>query len=222
MTITYHPETDGMTQRVNQILEQYLWIYVSYHQDYWNTWLPLAEFSYNNSDHSSTKRSVFFTVYGRDPQFDSVHITQDNPAVKLSTKLQSVHQDFNRELEVSKNRFKRYTDKSIASPPAFNLGVMVWLSSKNIKSSIPTKKLFERWLGPFPILKKVVTHSYHLKLPSTQSSTFPSLNKSRHQHFQISIKSLLLQSSLKKRRNDKSVKFWIPISREENYVTWWN
>ncbi|MBW0576483.1 hypothetical protein O181_116198 [Austropuccinia psidii MF-1] len=43
---------------------------------------------------------------------------------------------------------------------------MVLLSSKNIKSTRSTKKLSERWLGPFPILKKVSTHVYHLKLPS--------------------------------------------------------
>ncbi|MBW0465897.1 hypothetical protein O181_005612 [Austropuccinia psidii MF-1] len=47
----FHPETDGQTERVNQILEQYLWIYFSYHQDDWHTWLPLANFSYNNAEH---------------------------------------------------------------------------------------------------------------------------------------------------------------------------
>ncbi|MBW0482899.1 hypothetical protein O181_022614 [Austropuccinia psidii MF-1] len=40
--VSYHPETDGQTERVNQILEKYLWMYVSYHEDDWNTWLPLA------------------------------------------------------------------------------------------------------------------------------------------------------------------------------------
>ncbi|MBW0545645.1 hypothetical protein O181_085360 [Austropuccinia psidii MF-1] len=50
---------------------------------------------------------------------------------------------------------------------------MVWLSSKNIKSTRPTKKLSERWLGPFPILKKVSTHAYHLKLPSQCESIHP-------------------------------------------------
>ncbi|MBW0569176.1 hypothetical protein O181_108891 [Austropuccinia psidii MF-1] len=45
LSTVYHPETDGQTERVNQILEQYLWMYVSYHQDDWNTWLPLAEFA---------------------------------------------------------------------------------------------------------------------------------------------------------------------------------
>ncbi|MBW0566161.1 hypothetical protein O181_105876 [Austropuccinia psidii MF-1] len=100
---------------------------------------------------------------------------------------------------------------------------MVWLSSKNIKSTQPTKKLSERWLVPFPILKEVSTHSYHLNgTLSTQSSVFSSLNKSRHQQSQIGIKSLLLQSSLKNKRNGKSLKFWLPRSIEENYGTWWN
>ncbi|MBW0549281.1 hypothetical protein O181_088996 [Austropuccinia psidii MF-1] len=123
-------------------------MYVSYHQDDWNTCLPLAEFTYNNSNYSSTTQSPFFTVYGRDPQFDSVHITQDTHAGKLSTKIKSVQQEVKRELEVSINQFKRYADKSRASPPVFNPGDMVWLSSKNIKSTTPTKKLSKRWLAP--------------------------------------------------------------------------
>ncbi|MBW0556179.1 hypothetical protein O181_095894 [Austropuccinia psidii MF-1] len=144
-------------------------MYDSYHQDDWNTWLPLAEFAYNSSDHSSTKQSTFFTLYGRDPQFDSVQITQDNPAGNLSTKVQSVQQDVKRELEASINLFKRYTDKSRENPP----DDMVWLSSKNIKSTRPTKKLSERWLGPFPILNKVSSHAYHLKLSSQWKSIHP-------------------------------------------------
>ncbi|MBW0494924.1 hypothetical protein O181_034639 [Austropuccinia psidii MF-1] len=50
---------------------------------------------------------------------------------------------------------------------------MVWISSKKIKSTRPTKKLSERWLFPFPILKKVSTHGYHLKLPSQWKSIHP-------------------------------------------------
>ncbi|MBW0537520.1 hypothetical protein O181_077235 [Austropuccinia psidii MF-1] len=140
LSTAYHPETDGQTERLNQILEQYLWMYVSYHQDDWNTCLPLAEFAYNNSDHSSTKQSLFSTVYGRGSKFDSVNITQDTPSGMLSTKIQKVQQDVQRELEVAINRFKRYADKSRVSPPVFNPGELVWLSSMNIKSTRPTKK----------------------------------------------------------------------------------
>ena len=45
----FHPQTDGQTERVNQSLEQYLRCYVNFHQDDWPTWLPLAEFQYNNT-----------------------------------------------------------------------------------------------------------------------------------------------------------------------------
>ncbi|MBW0584899.1 hypothetical protein O181_124614 [Austropuccinia psidii MF-1] len=169
-------------------------MYVSYHQDDWNTWLPLSELSYNTSDHSSTKQSPVFTVYGKDPHFDSVQITQDTPAGNFSTKLQSVQQDVKRELQVAINRFKRYADKSRASPPVFNPGDMVWLSSKNIKSARPTKKLSERWLGPFPILKKVSTHAYHLK--------FPFQSESIHSVFHISLLEQVKTSTIQNRHQE--------------------
>ncbi|MBW0540980.1 hypothetical protein O181_080695 [Austropuccinia psidii MF-1] len=59
LSTAFHPETDGQTERVNQTLEQYLWMYVSYHQDDWHNLLHLAEFAYNNAEDSSTKQSLF-------------------------------------------------------------------------------------------------------------------------------------------------------------------
>ncbi|MBW0586394.1 hypothetical protein O181_126109 [Austropuccinia psidii MF-1] len=56
LSTAFHPGKEGQTERVNKILEHYLWIYVSYHQDNWNTWHPLSEFAYNNAEHSSTKQ----------------------------------------------------------------------------------------------------------------------------------------------------------------------
>ena len=61
---SFYPQSDGQTERVNQILEQYLCCYASASQDSWLTDLPLAEFTYNNSDHSSTGASPFFLNYG--------------------------------------------------------------------------------------------------------------------------------------------------------------
>ncbi|MBW0508037.1 hypothetical protein O181_047752 [Austropuccinia psidii MF-1] len=169
----FHPQTDGQTERVNHILEQYLWIYVSYHQDDWHTWLPLAEFAYNNAENSSRKQSPFFTIYGRNPRFDSNHIAQDSPSGKISTKLQSVQQVVEEELESAIRRFKSYSDRNRSISPDFQPGNKVRLASKNIKITRPTKKLSERWLEPFEVIKNIGSHAYHLKLPQKWKSFHP-------------------------------------------------
>ncbi|MBW0463259.1 hypothetical protein O181_002974 [Austropuccinia psidii MF-1] len=148
-------------------------MYVSYHLDDWHIWLPLAEFAYNNAQYSSTKQSPFFTIYGRNPSFDSIHISQDTPVGKLSTNLQSVQKAFKEELESEIICFEKYADRNRAIPPEFQPGHKVWLASKNIKTSRPTKKLSERWLGPFEVLKNIGSHAYHLKLPQQWKSVHP-------------------------------------------------
>ncbi|MBW0546144.1 hypothetical protein O181_085859 [Austropuccinia psidii MF-1] len=148
-------------------------MYVSYHHDGWHNWLPLAGFAYNNAEHSSTKQSPFFTIYGRNPSFDSIHIFQDKPAGKLSTKLQSVQKVVKEELESTIKHFKKYAGRNRGIPPDFQPGDKVWLASRNIKTTRPTKKLSERWLGPFGVLKKIGSHAYHLKLPQQWKSVHP-------------------------------------------------
>ena len=67
MSTTYHPQTDGQTEQVNQELEQYLQIFIGERQDDWYTLLPLAEFSYNNHIHSSTQQTPFLPDTGQHP-----------------------------------------------------------------------------------------------------------------------------------------------------------
>lgn len=62
----YHPQTDGQTEQVNQEVEQYLQLFINYHQDDWAQWLPIAEFSYNNHASSATGVLPFFTTKGRE------------------------------------------------------------------------------------------------------------------------------------------------------------
>jgi hypothetical protein len=58
MSSTRHSETDGQTERVNRILEEYLREVVKYKKD-WDLFLGLAEFCYNSAIHTSTKKSPF-------------------------------------------------------------------------------------------------------------------------------------------------------------------
>ena len=62
-----HPQTNGQTERTNRTLEQYLRIFVQHHPNQWNTYLPLAELSYNATTHSSTGFSPYYIVYNQHP-----------------------------------------------------------------------------------------------------------------------------------------------------------
>jgi len=68
LSIAFHPQTDGQTERVNQELEQYLRMFIDHRQEQWPEWLGMAEFAYNNKAHLSTKMSLFKANYGQDPR----------------------------------------------------------------------------------------------------------------------------------------------------------
>jgi hypothetical protein len=63
--LVYHPQTDGQTKRVNQILEDMLRACALKDRRSWDKCLPYAEFSYNNSYQKRLKMSPFEVLYGR-------------------------------------------------------------------------------------------------------------------------------------------------------------
>ncbi|MBW0534910.1 hypothetical protein O181_074625 [Austropuccinia psidii MF-1] len=109
----------------------------------------------------------------RHRDFDSIHVSQDSPAGNLSKKFQSVQKVVKEEFDSAIRRFKKYADRNRAIPPDFQPGAKVWLASKNIKTTRPTKKPSKRWLGPFEVIKKIGSHAYHLKLPQKWKSVHP-------------------------------------------------
>ena len=62
---TFHPATDGQTERMNQDIKEYLCIFVNQQQDNWDKWLSIAEFCHNDREHSATKQTPFFLNAGQ-------------------------------------------------------------------------------------------------------------------------------------------------------------
>lgn len=64
----FHPQTDGQTECQNQTLEHYLHCFINYHQDDWVRWLPMAQYVYNSSVHSSTGQVPMEVLTGICPE----------------------------------------------------------------------------------------------------------------------------------------------------------
>ena len=66
LSLAYHPETNGLTERVNQVIEDMLRSYCGQQPCLWLKYLPLVEFAYNSSFHRSLQMSPFKALYGQE------------------------------------------------------------------------------------------------------------------------------------------------------------
>ena len=67
LSMAYHPQTDGQTERINQEIGMFLRHYMNYQQDDWTNWLAAAEFQYNDKKHVATEKTPFELNFGRHP-----------------------------------------------------------------------------------------------------------------------------------------------------------
>ncbi|CAI7850684.1 unnamed protein product [Closterium sp. NIES-54] len=66
MSSAYHPQTNGQTERLNQVVEQLLRTACKDGVNHWDQQLPTLEFAYNNASHAATGKTPFFLSYGRE------------------------------------------------------------------------------------------------------------------------------------------------------------
>lgn len=65
--MAFYSQTDGQTEKINSVMEQYLRAYVPYQQEDWSRFLPLAVFASNNYLSETTYLSSFQANYSRHP-----------------------------------------------------------------------------------------------------------------------------------------------------------
>jgi hypothetical protein len=152
----YHPQTDGQTERVNQILEDMLRACVLHYGKDWDKCLSLAEFSYNNSYQSSLKMAPFEALYGRRcrtplnwSQAGEREIFGPDLVLEAEEKVRVIKKN----LEASQARQKSYHDKR-RKPLQFEVGGHVYLKvspTKGVQRFGIKGKLAPRYIGPYEI-----------------------------------------------------------------------
>jgi hypothetical protein len=167
----YHLESDGQTERVNQCLEQYLRSMAFQEPKKWAEWLPVAEWWYNSSYHSSLKTTPFDALYGYPPQIQTIALpcnTSEEAAITLQEKehaLKSLQQNLLQAQQI----MKKYADMN-RTERKFSEGDMVYLKMQPYRETAlglrNALKLSSKYYGPFRILKTVGKVAYQLQLPA--------------------------------------------------------
>jgi len=171
LSMAFHPQTDGQTERVNQELEQYLRIFTNHRQEQWPEWLGTAEFAYNNKVHSSTWTLPFKANYRPDPRmgFEGRKKGKYKGAEKFVEKMKEIQEKAKVVLGKAQKDMKKYTDRKRAEFDKYKVGELVMLSTKDLKYQMVrrrTEKLTKRFVGPYKIEKIVSSNGVKLELPS--------------------------------------------------------
>ncbi|SOV04851.1 uncharacterized protein UDID_17212 [Ustilago sp. UG-2017a] len=169
LSTAYHPQTDGQTERVNQVVEQYLRMYCNYEQNDWADLLGTAAFVYNNTAHNSIGVSPFFACYGWNPkahpdipQWLGVNDPDRfeyliNGKERCKYLQEQIREAQHRTVDQYNRRHKDIE---------FKVGDMVYINCWNWKTWQPTLKLDTRFAGPYPVQEQIGRRAYRITLPA--------------------------------------------------------
>ncbi|KAI3821399.1 hypothetical protein L1987_08966 [Smallanthus sonchifolius] len=183
ISTAYHPQTDGQSERTIQTLEDMLRACIIDFGGSWDSHLPLAEFSYNNSYHSTIGMPPFEMLYGRKcrtPVCWGEIGQRDFASLEVVKATSEKFDQIKARMKAAKDRQKSYTDKR-RRELEFQVGDMVLLKVSPWKGIIRFRKrgkLSPRFVVPFKILARVGQVAYRLNLPVELSGIHPTFHVS--------------------------------------------
>ncbi|XP_056688567.1 uncharacterized protein [Spinacia oleracea] len=167
----FHPATDGQTERTNQIVEDMLRACILDFQGTWEKFLPMVEFSYNNSYQATIGMAPYEALYGRKcrtplcwSDIDEARVTGPELFQETTDKIRLIQS----RMKAAQSRQKSYADKR-RRPLEFEVGDHVFLKispTKGVMRFGQTGKLSPRYIGPYEILERVSEVAYRLALPT--------------------------------------------------------
>ena len=144
ISTTYHPQTDGQSERTNQTLEMYLRIFCNEQQTDWAKWLPLAQFILNSRPSHMTKIPPFELLIGVTPKS---HGMSPITAPSLQER-KKIIEDVRKRAQEAILHSQMLLSKETPFRP-FKEGNQLWLDAKNLRTTHPTHKLRSKRYGPF-------------------------------------------------------------------------
>ncbi|KAL0534000.1 hypothetical protein IC582_028277 [Cucumis melo] len=172
---TFHPQTDGQTERLNKVLEDMLQAWVLEFSGSWDSHLHLIVFAYNNSYQATIGMAPFAALYGkccRSPVCWGEVGEQRMLGLELVQTTNAAIQKIRARMLTAQSRQKSYANVG-CKDLEFEVGDMVFLKVAPMKGVMRFEKkgkLSPRFVGPFEILKRIGPMAYRLALPPSFSA----------------------------------------------------
>jgi hypothetical protein len=167
LTTAYHPQANGMTERMNAEVVKYLQLFCDQRQDNWAPLLPMAEFVINSREVAARKNTPFEVQYGYRPNF-TIPARRATPFPSIAQcleHLRKARKDTKAAMRMAKEQLCSDNNTRAHRLHVFAKGDKVWLDAKDIDVHQPLKKLGPKRLGPFTVVKRVGDLNYQLALP---------------------------------------------------------
>ncbi|UYV73682.1 hypothetical protein LAZ67_11000340, partial [Cordylochernes scorpioides] len=166
-TTSYHPQTNGLTERLNRTLINMLSMYVNTDQKNWDEILPFITHAYNTTIQETTGYSPFFLMFGREPtsllddRNISVDIDKDDYDEYIKHHLDKINRTrklvINNTIKTQERMKKNYDKKHMERSYEPGELVAVWTPIRKIGKC---EKLLRKYFGPYRILKKLSNVNY--------------------------------------------------------------
>ncbi|KAL0540204.1 hypothetical protein IC582_024437 [Cucumis melo] len=171
----FHPQTDGQTERLNQVLEDMLRACALEFPGSWDSHLHLMEFAYNNSYQATIGMAPFEALYGRccrSPVCWGEVGEQRLMGPELVQSTNEAIQKIRSRMHTAQSRQKSYADVR-RKDLEFEVGDKVFLKVAPMRGVVRFErrgKLSPRFVGPFEILERIGPVAYRLALPPSLST----------------------------------------------------
>ncbi|XP_041421806.1 uncharacterized protein LOC121394536 [Xenopus laevis] len=181
-TAPYHPQTDGLVERMNQTLKRMLKKFVEDDPKHWDRWLPYLLFAYREVPQASTGYSPFELLYGRQPRgiLDVIHenwVSDEHSPQSVIDYIDCMRQKLCKMSEMAQqnladaqsNQSTWYNKRSREQTFKSGEKVLLLLPSQQ-------NKLMARWQGPFQILRQVGPVDYEIQIPGRRNKKIYHVN----------------------------------------------
>jgi hypothetical protein len=169
VSTSYHPQTDGQSERTNQTVEIALRHLCSPSKDDWVHHLPEMEFTMNNLANASTGKSPVQLLMGMDLRtpLDWASLHPERPDVtEWVTNREKYRREATDALAFARTKMAIYYDAKHKPGDKAYITLAKGIEP-GYRIPTPSSKLSERRVGPFPIIRAVGRLAYELQLPST-------------------------------------------------------